>query len=75
MISVVSRYRIVGCTLFKVVEVDGYTCKAFHPTSPLPSKILSEYFGRLTLPVMNGSKRRARGAAQTFPGLDASAMY
>ena len=61
--------------MFRVVEVDGYACKAFHPTSPLSSKILSEYFGRPTHPVMKGSKRRARGAAQTFPGLDASAMY
>ena len=35
----------------------------------------SQYFGRLTHPVMKGPKRQARGATQTFPGLDASAMY
>ena len=70
-----SRYRIEDCTLFKVVEVDGYICEALHPTSPSPSEILSKYFDRPVHLVMKGPKRRPCGPTQTFPDLVASAMY
>ena len=74
MISMVSRYRI-DCNLFKVVEFDGYICQALHPTSPSPSEILSKYFDQPVHLVMKGPKRRVCSPTQTFPGLDASAVY
>ena len=67
--------RIESCSMFKVVEVDGYICEALHPTSPSPSEVLSKYFGNPVHLVVKGPKRRACGQTQTFPGLDASAVY
>ena len=69
------RYRIDDCTMFKVVEVDGYICQALNLTSPSPSEALTEYFGRPVHLVMKGPKRRACDPTQTFPDLDASAVY
>ena len=71
----VSRHRIDDCTMFKVVEVDGYICQALHPTSPSPSQVLSKYLGRPVHLVMKGPRRRACDPTQTFPDLDASAVY
>ena len=75
MISMVSRHRIDDCTMFKVVEVDGYICQALHPTSPSPSQVLSKYLGRPVHLVMKGPRRRACDPTKTFPDLDASAVY
>ena len=75
MTLTMSWYRVDDCSLFKVVEVDGYVCQTLHPTSPSPSEVLSEYFGRPVHLVMKGPKRRACGPTQTFPDLDASAVY
>jgi len=61
--------------MFKVVEVDGYICETLDPTSPSPSEVLSKYFGRPVHLVVKGPKRRACGPTQTFPDLDASAVY
>ena len=61
--------------MFKVVEVDGYVCEALDPTSPSPSEVLSKYFGRPVYLVVKGPKRRACNPTQTFPALDASAVY
>ena len=70
-----SCYRIESCSLFKVVEVDGYICEALDPASPSPSEVLSEYFGRPVHLVVKGPKRRTCNPTQTFPDLDASAVY
>jgi len=72
---VVPCYRIDDCSLFKVVEVDGYICEALPPTSPSPSQILSKYFDRPVHLVMKGPRRRACDPTQTFPDLEASAVY
>ena len=61
--------------MFKVVEVDGYICQPLHSASPSPSETLSKYFDRPVHLVMKGPKRRACGPTQTFPDLDASAVY
>lgn len=45
------------------------------PTSPSPSEVLSEYFGRPAHLVTKEPQRRARGPTRTFPDLDASAVY
>ena len=68
-------YRIDKCTLFNVVEVDGYICQALYPALPSPSEVLSKYFGRPVHLVMKGPKRRACDPTLTFPDLDASAVY
>ncbi|KAF9644632.1 hypothetical protein BDM02DRAFT_888505 [Thelephora ganbajun] len=74
--DVVSQWELVDdCTMFKVVEVDGYICQALHPASSSPSEVLSKYFGRPVHLVMKGPKRRACFQTQTFPNLDASAVY
>jgi len=70
-----SCYRIENCSLFKVVEVDGYICEALDPASPSPSEVLSKYFDRPVHLVVKGPKRRACNPTQTFPALDASAVY
>lgn len=69
------RYRVERCTMFKVVEIDGYICEALDVTSPSPSEVLSEYFGRPVHLVVKGPKRRACNPTQTFPDLAASAVY
>jgi len=69
------RYRIDGCTMFKIVKVDGYICQALHPASPSPSQVLSKYFGQPVHLVMKGPKRRACGKTRTCPDLDASVVY
>lgn len=67
--------RVDECTMFKVVNVDGYICQAVDPTSPSPSEVLSKYFGRPVHLVMKGPKYRACGTTQTFPDLVASALF
>lgn len=75
MILMISCYRIDNCSLFKVVEIDGYICQTLHPTSPSPSEVLSKYFDRPVHLMMKGPKRRVCNPTQTFPDLDASAVY
>ena len=61
--------------MFKVIEVDGYICQALDPTSPSPSEVLTEYFGRPVYLVMKGPKRRPCNPTLTSPDLVASAIY
>ena len=75
MTSVVSRHRIENCTMFKVVEVDGYICEALCPTRPSPSESLSKFFGLPVHLVMKGPKRRPCDPTLTSPDLNASAMF
>lgn len=75
MVVTIPFYRVDGCTMFKVVTVDGYICQSLELASPSPSEVLSKYFGRPVHLIMKGPKLRTCNTTQTFPDLVASAVF
>ena len=63
------------CSLFGVVDIDGYICQSVNPRDPSPSEILSDYMGKAVHLVMKGPRARPCDPTPLFPSLEATGVF